>query len=239
MSSAAGPGHPGSEPKVAIITGGSKGLGLALARALAEQDWRVVVDARHEVDLRRTTSELGTPARVVGVPGDVADPAHRSRLVEAARQLGPVSALINNASTLGGGLLPLADEPLDRYRATLEVNTIGPLALVQMLLPDLQANAGVVVNLSSDAAVEAYEGWGGYGSSKAALDHLTRVLAAEHPTVRFYAVDPGDMRTDLHQEAFPGEDISDRPEPAVSVPGLLALIQGNRPAGRYSAREVA
>ena len=224
--------------RVAIITGASKGLGLALARALGDQGWRLAIDARGEEALARAAQELGERTMVASVPGDVSDAGHRIDLVLAARALGRVEAVVNNASTLGGGLRDLAQEPLDAYRTIFEVNAVAPLALVQLALSDLEANHGVVVNVSSDAAVEAYEGWGGYGSSKAALDHLTRILAKEHPDVRFYAVDPGDMRTDLHQQAFPGEDISDRPGPEVSVPGVVALLAGDRPSGRYVAREV-
>jgi NAD(P)-dependent dehydrogenase (short-subunit alcohol dehydrogenase family) len=232
-------GQEQERQRVAIVTGASKGLGLALARALGEQGWRLAIDARGEEALARAARELGERTMVVSLPGDVSDAGHRIDLVLAARALGRVEAVVNNASTLGGGLLDLALEPLDAYRAIFEVNAVAPLALVQLALPDLEANHGVVVNVSSDAAVEAYEGWGGYGSSKAALDHLTRILAKEHPDVHFYAVDPGDMRTDLHQEAFPGEDISDRPGPEASVPGLVALLAGERPSGRYLAREVA
>ena len=167
----------------------------------------------------------------------MADEQHRWQLVEAAEQLGGLHLLVNNASVLGPSPQPrLADYPLDVLGRVYEVNVVAPLALVQAALPMLRASAGRVLDISSDAAVEPYEGWGGYGSAKAALDHLTAVLAAEEPGVRFYAVDPGDMRTQMHQDAFPDEDISDRPPPEDSVPGLLRLVDGDLPSGRYQAR---
>jgi NAD(P)-dependent dehydrogenase (short-subunit alcohol dehydrogenase family) len=214
----------------AIVTGASRGLGLALARALAERGWGLVIDAREPGPLNDVATELALTTNVVALPGDVADPVHRAELVAAA---GAVDLLVNNASVLGPSPQPkLADYPLDTLEHVYRVNVLAPLALVQL------AAARLVINVSSDAAVEAYEGWGGYGSAKAALDHLTAILAAEHPDRRFYAVDPGDMNTRLHQEAFPGEDISDRPPPEESVPGLLALIEGDFPSGRYQARQL-
>jgi NAD(P)-dependent dehydrogenase (short-subunit alcohol dehydrogenase family) len=219
---------------VAVVTGASKGLGLALTRALADRGWSVVVDARDGDALQRATG--GLPA-VTAVPGDVADPAHRAALVAAVHRLGRLDLLVNNASTLGASPLPRLDVlPLDTYRQTLEVNVVAPLALVQALLPLLRASDGRIVNVTSDAGVEGYETWGGYGSSKAALEQLSNVLAAEEPGVKVYWLDPGDMRTDMHQDAFPGEDISDRPAPEESIPGLLALVDGDRPSGRYSAK---
>ena len=219
---------------VGIVTGASRGLGLALARALAERGWRLVVDARGVEALADATGELGG---VVGIPGDVADPEHRAALVEAAGA--PIDLLVNNASLLGPSPQPaLADYPLPELAHVYEVNVLAPLALVQLALPRLAAGAAIL-DITSDAAVEPYEGWGGYGSSKAALEQLTAILAAEHPQLRVYSVDPGDMRTQMHQDAFPGEDISDRPLPEESVPGLLALIEGERPSGRYRARELA
>jgi NAD(P)-dependent dehydrogenase (short-subunit alcohol dehydrogenase family) len=216
---------------VAVVTGASKGLGLALTRALADRGWSVVVDARDGDALQRATA--GRPG-VTAVPGDVADPTHRAELVRAVERLGRLDALVNNASTLGASPLPRLDVlPLDTYRQTLEVNVVAPLALVQAFLPLLRASDGRIVNITSDAGVEGYESWGGYGSSKAALEQLSNVLAAEEPGVRVYWLDPGDMRTDMHQDAFPGEDISDRPPPEESIPGLLALVDGNRPSGRY------
>jgi NAD(P)-dependent dehydrogenase (short-subunit alcohol dehydrogenase family) len=218
----------------AIVTGASRGLGLALGRALAGRGWRLVVDARGADALEHAW--VGTP-NVTALPGNLADLAHRRKLVDAAR--GPVDLLVNNASVLGPSPQPaLAEYPLDQLRRVYEINVVAPLALVQTALPHLAVDARIV-NVTSDAAVEPYEGWGGYGSSKAALDQLTAILAAEHPELRVYAVDPGDMRTQMHQEAFPGEDISDRPPPEESVPGLLELIEGDLPSGRYRARELA
>ncbi|MGH2824447.1 MAG: SDR family NAD(P)-dependent oxidoreductase [Thermoleophilaceae bacterium] len=220
--------------RTAIVTGASRGLGLALARALGERGWRLVVDARGAEALDAARAELGD---VVAVAGDVADDGHRRELVAAAGD--EIDLLVNNASSLGPSPLPaLADSPLGAVEEVYRVNVLGPLGLVQLALPRMRAG-GRIVNVSSDAAVEPYEGWGGYGSSKAALDQLTRVLAAERPDLRVYSVDPGDMRTRMHQDAFPGEDISDRPPPEESVPGLLALIEGELPSGRYLARELA
>ena len=219
---------------VALITGASRGLGLALARALAERGWRLVIDARGAEELEAARAELASQTDVTALAGDVADPAHRRALVDAA---GPsLDVLVNNASLLGPSPQPaLADYPLDVLEQVYRVNVLAPLALVQLALPRLAPGARIV-NVTSDAAVEPYEGWGGYGSAKAALEQLTAILAAEQPGLRVYAVDPGDMNTRMHQEAFPGEDISDRPAPEESVPGLLALIDGDTPSGRYAAR---
>jgi NAD(P)-dependent dehydrogenase (short-subunit alcohol dehydrogenase family) len=219
---------------VGIVTGASRGLGLALTRALAERGWRVVVDARGADALERATSGLDG---VVAIAGDVADPEHRRVLVDAAGER--IDLLVNNASLLGPSPQPaLADYPLAELARVYEVNLLAPLALVQLALPRLAPGAAIL-DVTSDAAVEPYEGWGGYGSSKAALEQATAILAAEHPELRIYTVDPGDMRTQMHQEAFPGEDISDRPPPEESVPGLLALIEGKRPSGRYRAHDLA
>ena len=219
---------------VGIVTGASRGLGLALTHALVDRGWRIVVDARDGEALRR---EWGHPPHDVVLPGDIADPVHRRALIDAA---GPsIDLVVNNASTLGSTPLPaLGQYPPEELRGVYEVNVIAPLALIQLALPHLTAGARIL-NITSDAAVEAYEGWGGYGSSKAALDQLTAVLAAEEPGLRWYAFDPGDMRTEMHQRAFPGEDISDRPEPEAVVPALLRLLDERPPAGRYRAAELA
>jgi NAD(P)-dependent dehydrogenase (short-subunit alcohol dehydrogenase family) len=219
---------------VAIVTGASRGLGLALTRALSERGWRLIVDARDEAALSAASAGL---EGVRPLAGDVADADHRRALVEAAGS--PIDLVVNNASVLGPSPQPaLADYPLAELRRVYEVNAIAPLALIQAALPRL-ASGAAILDVTSDAAVEAYEGWGGYGSSKAALEQLTAILAAERPDLRVYNVDPGDMRTQMHQEAYPGEDISDRPPPEDSVPGLLALIEGELPSGRYRAPDLA
>ena len=219
---------------VAVITGASRGLGAALAQALATQGWKLVLDARNHHALDRTAPEGSTV-----VPGDVTDPSHRARLAEAAARLGGADVLFNNASTLGASPLPsLAEIPVDVLDDILFTNVVAPVALIQELLPQLLANDGRVVNVSSDAGVEAYETWGGYGASKAALDQVSRVLAAEQPTLRVYAVDPGDMRTQLHQDAYPGEDISDRPDPTTVVPAFLRLLTEDLASGRYRAEDL-
>ena len=222
----------------AIITGASRGLGLALADALATRGWRLVIDARNADELETARARLAAHgAEVLAIPGDVADPWHRGRLLWLAGER--IDLLVNNASTLGASPLPaLADLPLEVLERTLCVNVVAPLALVQLALPRMAAGARII-NVTSDAAVEAYEGWGGYGLSKAALEQLTKVLAVERPDLRVYAVDPGDMNTRMHQEAFPGEDISDRPSPAESVPGLLALVEGDVASGRHRAADLA
>ena len=211
-----------------IITGASRGLGLALTRALSGRGWQLAVDARGAAGLEHAVTGL---AGVVAVAGDIADPDHRRRLVDAVGE--PIDLLVNNASVLGPSPLP----PLARYsvrelRSVYEANVFAPLALVQLSLPHFAPGARIV-NLVSDAAFKAYERWGGYGSSKAALAQLTAILGTEHPGLRVYAVDPGDMRTQMQQDAFPGEDISDRPPPEESIPGLLTLIEGDLPSGRY------
>jgi NAD(P)-dependent dehydrogenase (short-subunit alcohol dehydrogenase family) len=220
--------------RVGIVTGASRGLGLALAQALSERGWRLVVDARNEEELDRAVGRL---PRVVSIPGDVGDPAHRTALVEAAGDR--IDLLVNNASTLGPSPRPaLAAYPLDDLAHVYAVNVIAPMALVQLALPRLGEGAAIV-NVTSDAAREPYAGWGGYGSAKAALDQLTSIFAAEQPGLRVYGFDPGDMRTLLQQQAFPGEDISDRPPPEESVPPLLELVERRLPSGRYTAAELA
>jgi NAD(P)-dependent dehydrogenase (short-subunit alcohol dehydrogenase family) len=225
-------------PAVAVVTGGSMGFGLAVVRALADRGWAVAFDARRSEHLDAALDQL--PAdRVVGVRGDITDADHRAALVEAARCLGKVRLLVNNASRLGPSPQPtLAEYPLTELRAVYETNLIAPVALVQLLLPDLVRYAGTIVSVSSDAAVAAYPGWGGYGSSKAALDQLTAVLAAEHPELSVHALDPGDMRTEMHQHAFPGEDISDRPDAATAVPALLRLLDSPPDGVRHRAADL-
>jgi NAD(P)-dependent dehydrogenase (short-subunit alcohol dehydrogenase family) len=219
-----------------IVTGSSQGLGLALTRALSERGWHVVVDARHGDALREA---VGSLPNVTALAGDGADPDHRRALVAAAVEHGGVDLLVNNAGALGPSPLPrLAEYPLDALRDVVEANLVAPVALIQEALPHLVAAHGTIVNVTSDAAVEGYPGWGGYGSSKAAFEQASRVLAAEQPEVRVLWVDPGDMRTQMHQDAFPGDDISDRDLPEASVPGLLALIEGSEPSGRYQAKAV-
>jgi NAD(P)-dependent dehydrogenase (short-subunit alcohol dehydrogenase family) len=221
---------------LAIVTGASRGLGLALARELAARHYALVIDARGTADLERAARELGRLTEVAAIPGDVADAGHRHDLIAAAGE--QIDLLVNNASVLGPSPQPvLAEYPLSELERVYAINVLAPLRLAQLALPRM-TDGGAIVNVTSDAAVEPYEGWGGYGSSKAALEQLTAILAAEQPAIRVYAVDPGDMRTRMHQEAFPDEDISDRPPPEESVPGLLALVEGDAPSGRYRAKDV-
>jgi NAD(P)-dependent dehydrogenase (short-subunit alcohol dehydrogenase family) len=224
---------------VAIVTGGSRGFGRALTAALLDRGWKVVLDARRTAELDATATALNSP-RLIAIPGDVTDPAHRAALIVAAIDAGPLRLLVNNASRLGPSPQPaLADYLAADLRTVYNVNVFAPLALIQAALYALTQNDGVIVNLTSDAAVEAYEGWGGYGSSKAALDHLSAILAAETPAVPVYAFDPGDMRTEMHQAAFPGEDISDRAEPESVVPAFLRLLDSRPTPGRYRASDLS
>ncbi len=228
-----------SSSRTALITGASRGLGLALARQLARDGWNLVIDARGADALEAARVELAQHTHVLAVAGDVTDPSHRQQLRAAVQTFGSLDALINNASLLGPSPQPLLLEyPLETLERVYQANVIAPLALIQTLQGQLGPNARII-NLTSDAGVEAYEGWGGYGSSKAALEHLSHILAEENPAWRVYWVDPGDMRTQMHQEAFPGEDISDRPLPEVSVPGLRALLTDDHPSGRYAARALS
>ena len=229
--------HP-ARPTVAIVTGAGQGFGLALAAALAADGTTVITCGRDAERLR--TAAAGMPG-VVAVPADVTDPAGRTAIVDAARRAGGVDLLVHNAGELGPSPLPaLADYPLDALRGVLETTVLAPLALTQLALPLLRASAApVLVTLSSDAAVEAYAGWGGYGLAKAALDHLSAVLGVEEPGMRVYAFDPGDMRTAMHQRAFPGEDISDRPEPHTVVPAFLRLLRERPASGRYTSAALA
>jgi NAD(P)-dependent dehydrogenase (short-subunit alcohol dehydrogenase family) len=222
----------------ALITGASRGLGAALAAALVERDWDLLITARDDSELQRRADAIRANARIVSVAGDVSDSAHRRTLAAAAAALGGLDLVVNNASDLGATPLPqLVDYPVDRFVAVLNTNVVAPLALLQSVFLHLRTDA-TVINVTSDAAVEPYEGWGGYGASKAALDQLSAVLAVELPLLRVYAFDPGDMRTRMHQDAFPGEDISDRPEPASVVPAVLRLLDGNAASGRYRAADL-
>jgi NAD(P)-dependent dehydrogenase (short-subunit alcohol dehydrogenase family) len=222
----------------ALITGASRGLGLALARELAARHWTLIIDARGADALEAARAELAAQTHVVAIAGDITHAAHRVALARAAEDAGGLDLVVNNASILGPSPQPaLLDYPLDVLEEVYRTNVVAPLALLQAVRPALKAGARII-NVTSDAAVEAYAGWGGYGSSKAALEQLSAILAAENEQWRVYWVDPGDMRTQMQQEAFPGEDISDRPLPEASVPGLIELIEGNLPGGRYAARDL-
>jgi NAD(P)-dependent dehydrogenase (short-subunit alcohol dehydrogenase family) len=222
--------------KTVLTTGASRGLGLALARRLARENWTLIIDARGAEDLETARTELAQQTRVIALPGDVSSEEHRQALAEAAHEAGGLDALVNNASVLGPSPQPqLLDYPVGVLEEVYRTNAFAPLALIQSVRNELKPEARII-NVTSDAAVEPYEGWGGYGSSKAALEQLSAILAAENPSLRVYRVDPGDMRTQMQGEAFPGEDISDRPLPEESVPGLLELLEGDLPSGRYEAR---
>ncbi|MCZ6636379.1 MAG: SDR family NAD(P)-dependent oxidoreductase [bacterium] len=223
----------------ALITGASRGLGFALANELARKSWHLLINARGIEALETARETLSVQTDVTAIPGNIADPVHRQALAEAAEALGGLDAVINNAGILGPSPQPeLFDYPLGVLEQVYRTNVIAPLGILQAVRHTLKPEARIV-NITSDAAVEAYEGWGGYGSSKAALEQVSAVLAAENTDLRIYWVDPGDMRTQMHQEAFPGEDISDRPLPEDSVPGLMALLEGNFESGRYQARAIS
>src|ERR671921_665180 len=222
--------------KTALITGASRGLGLALARTLVARGWNLIIDARGAKTLEAVRAELAGVTTVTPVPGGVNHEEHGQGLPEAAHEAGGLDVLVNNASMLGPSPQPeLLDYPIEVLEEVYRTNVIAPLALIQSIRSELKPGARIL-NITSDAAVEPYEGWGGDGASKAALEQLSAILAAENPSLRVYRVDPGDMRTQMHQEAFPGEDISDRPLPEESVPGLLELLEGDLPSGRYEAR---
>jgi NAD(P)-dependent dehydrogenase (short-subunit alcohol dehydrogenase family) len=224
---------------VAIVTGASRGLGFELARSLSADGWDLVIDARDPAALGAAAEQLASAGTVRAVPGDVADAGHRADLVAAATELGGIDLLVNNASVLGPSPQPrLADYPLGVLAHVYAVNTLAPLALAQLALPQLRDRYGTIVNITSDAAVEPYEGWGGYGSSKAALEQVGNVLAAEEPAVHVYTFDPGDMRTQMHQDAFPDDDISDRPEPGTVVPALRRLLFDQPASGRYRGADL-
>jgi NAD(P)-dependent dehydrogenase (short-subunit alcohol dehydrogenase family) len=228
-----------TETKNAVITGASRGLGLALARSLAAEGWSLVIDARDGEALGAAAASLPGGTRVIALPGDITDPAHRAALRDAAEDLGGPDLLINNAGTLGPSPLPpISDFPIAELRAAFEVNVLAPIALTQLLLPALRRRGGAVLSITSDAAVEAYAGWGGYGAAKAALEQASNVLAAEENVVRVWWVDPGDLRTRMHQQAFPGADISDRPLPDTVTPAFLRLFSERLPNGRYRAAEL-
>lgn len=221
-----------------LITGASRGLGLALAQALAQAGWSLIINARGAGELEDTRRVLAKSTSVIAIQGDVTDYAQHRAFAEAAEQFGGLDGVVNNASILGASPQPnLLDYPLNVLEHVYRVNVIAPLAVLQAVRLSLKPGARII-NVSSDAGVESYVGWGGYGSSKAALEHISATLAAENPSLKVYWVDPGDMRTQMHQEAFPGEDISDRPLPQESVPGFMTLLQGNLPSGRYKARSI-
>jgi NAD(P)-dependent dehydrogenase (short-subunit alcohol dehydrogenase family) len=224
--------------KTALISGASRGLGLALARELATRGWNLAIDARGAEALNRAGAELGKHAKIVAIAGDVTDARHREKLADAAKELGGLDVAINNASILGASPQPnLLDYPLDVLEQVYRVNVLAPLALIQAVQKFLKPNARII-NVTSDAGIEAYAGWGGYGSSKAALEHLSKIFAAENPSFRVYWVDPGDMKTQMQEEASPGADLSGYPPPEESVPGFIALIEGELPSGRYQARQL-
>ena len=230
---------------VTLITGASKGLGAEIARQLAERGHRLMLTARRVEPLQVLADELAAQTDVLALPGDVADAAHLRRLVSTGlERFGRIDVLINNASTVGVSPMPtLTAYPLDTLTDLFRTNTIAPLHLIQATLPDmLSRGTGIIVNISSDAAVQAYPTWGGYGMSKAALEHLSRVLAAEleGSGIRVFVVDPGDMDTEMHRAAEPGVDLSGLPGPAPAAQAIVRLIEQERaPFGRFEAQALS
>lgn len=228
-----------NETHVAIVTGASRGLGLALCEALAERGYRLVVDARDGAALRAATEPLRRRTELEAVAGDIADADHRAELVDRAGRLGGCDLLVNNAGIIGASPLPaVADYPLDDLRRALEINVIAQVGLIQVALPSLRQRGGSLINITSDAAVEPYQGWSGYGAGKAAMEQVSNILAAEESNVAVWWVDPGDIRTRMHQQAFPAEDISDRPLPESVVPGFVRLVTERPPSGRFRASDL-
>lgn len=222
-----------------LLTGASRGFGRAVAESLARNGWRLIIDARDAELLARVAAELSRHTEVIAIAGDVSVASHREELRTAVERLGGLDAIVNNAGILGPSPQPaLLDYPLDALRDVYRMNVLAPLAVIQMMKDHIGSGA-TIINVTSDAAVEAYPGWGGYGSAKAALEQISAILAAENPDLNIYRFDPGDMRTQMHQDAFPGEDISDRPLPETSVPALLRLLDGELPSGRYRASELS
>jgi NAD(P)-dependent dehydrogenase (short-subunit alcohol dehydrogenase family) len=227
--------------RTAIVTGASRGFGLALARELAEDDWNLVIDARHRSELIHAAEGLDEKGHgtILALDGDVSDAGHLEQLVDASDRLGGLDLLVNNAGSLGPSPLPrLSAYPVRELLDVFRVNVVAPLRLIQMALPSLRDRRGTIVNITSDAAVEAYEGWGGYGSSKAALEQVSNVIAVEEDSVRVMWFDPGDMATKMQQDAYPGEDISDRSNPETRVPALIRLLESDAASGRYTAEEI-
>ena len=221
--------------KTALITGASRGFGLALARGLAQRGWNLIITAQDRLRLGGVRDELAAITHVAALAGDITDSLHQEQLGVLARGHAGLDAVINNAGILGPSPQPpLLDYPLETLVQVYRTNVVAQLGVIQAVKSELKPGARIV-NVTSDAGVTAYPGWGGYGSSKAALEQLSAVLAVENPGFKVYWVDPGDMRTDMHQAAFPGEDISDRPLPEASVPGFVTLLEGELPSGRYSA----